>query len=82
VVIILLDDTGFAQLGCFGSDIETPNIDRLATEGVVFEHAYTPTPHTSYAVTSLMTGKYIRPLVLQGLGADSETWAGQLRRYG
>src|SRR3954453_13144823 len=34
VVIILLDDTGFAQLGCFGSDIETPNIDRLAADGL------------------------------------------------
>ena len=34
VVIILLDDTGFAQLGCFGSDIETPNIDRLAEGGL------------------------------------------------
>ena len=34
VVIILLDDTGFAQLGCFGSDIETPNIDSLAAGGL------------------------------------------------
>ncbi len=48
----------------------------------MFEAAYSPTPHTSYAVTSLMTGKYMRPLVLQGLGSDSETWAGDLRRYG
>lgn len=60
----------------------TPNLDRLAQEGVVFEAAYSPTPHTSYAVTSIMTGKYMRPLVLQGLGADSETWAEHLRRYG
>ena len=30
VVVIVLDDTGFAQLGCFGSDIATPNIDRFA----------------------------------------------------
>ena len=29
VVVIVLDDTGFSHLGCFGSDIETPNIDRL-----------------------------------------------------
>jgi arylsulfatase A-like enzyme len=34
VVIVVLDDTGFAQLGCFGSDIETPNIDRLAAHGL------------------------------------------------
>ncbi|HZJ25923.1 MAG TPA: arylsulfatase [Acidimicrobiia bacterium] len=34
VVVILLDDLGFAQLGCFGSDIDTPAIDQLAAEGV------------------------------------------------
>src|SRR5690606_13171204 len=39
-------------------------------------------PHTSYSVTSLLTGKYIRPLLLQGAGADSETWASLLRTYG
>lgn len=36
VLVIVLDDTGFAQLGCFGSDIDTPNIDALAADGVVF----------------------------------------------
>ena len=34
VVAIVLDDTGFAHLGCFGSDIATPTIDRLADEGL------------------------------------------------
>ena len=34
VVVILLDDLGFSQLGCFGSDLETPAIDKLAAEGV------------------------------------------------
>ena len=33
VIVFLLDDTGFAQFGCYGSDIDTPNIDRLAEEG-------------------------------------------------
>jgi tetratricopeptide (TPR) repeat protein len=60
----------------------TPNLDALAAEGCVFTAAYSPTPHTSYAVTSLMTGKYMRPLLLQGLGADSETWAEALARDG
>ena len=32
VLVIVLDDTGFAQLGCFGSDIDTPNIDALAAD--------------------------------------------------
>src|ERR1700747_2960496 len=33
VVVVVLDDVGFAQLGCYGSDIETPSIDRLAAPG-------------------------------------------------
>jgi arylsulfatase A-like enzyme len=60
----------------------TPNIDALAREGALFEEAYCPTPHTSYSVTSLMTGKAMRPLMALGLGRGSETWAAQLRRYG
>jgi arylsulfatase A-like enzyme len=60
----------------------TPNLDALAAEGTLFESAYCPTPHTSYSVTSMMTGKYLRPLLELGLGQDSETWAQDLRRYG
>jgi arylsulfatase A-like enzyme len=60
----------------------TPHLDALAREGALFEHAYCPTPHTSYSVTSMMTGKAMRPLMALGLGAGSETWASQLRRYG
>lgn len=83
IVLITIDALRADHVGALGySRKTTPNIDRLAQEGVLFEAAYTPTPHTSYAVTSIMTGKYMRPLVLQGLGADSETWASHLRRYG
>ncbi len=60
----------------------TPNLDALAGEGTRFESAYCPTPHTSYSLTSMMTGKYLRPLLALGLGEDSETWAQLLRRYG
>lgn len=34
VLIILADDLGFSDVGCFGSEIQTPNIDRLAAEGL------------------------------------------------
>ena len=34
VLVIVLDDVGYAQLGCYGSDIATPNIDTLAAGGV------------------------------------------------
>lgn len=36
IVLILCDDMGFSDLGCYGSEIKTPNIDRLAEEGVRF----------------------------------------------
>ena len=41
VVLVVLDDVGFAQLGCYGSDIATPNIDRLAADGVRFANFHT-----------------------------------------
>jgi arylsulfatase len=41
VLIVLLDDVGYAQLGCFGSDIETPTFDRLAAEGLRYANFHT-----------------------------------------
>ena len=41
VVVVLLDDVGFAQLGCFGSDIDTPHIDRLADTGLRYTNFHT-----------------------------------------
>jgi len=60
----------------------TPAIDALAARGTRFSHAYCPTPHTSYSVTSLLTGKYMKPLLSLGVGEGSETMATHLRRYG
>ncbi|RYZ58138.1 MAG: hypothetical protein EOP08_16605, partial [Proteobacteria bacterium] len=60
----------------------TPRFDRLAADSALFEYAYCPTPHTSYSITSLMTGKYMHPLRTMGLGEDSETWADLYRHYG
>src|SRR4051794_32616204 len=56
VVIILLDDTGFAQLGCFGSDIETPNIDRLAAGGLRYQRFHV-TALCSPTRASILTGR-------------------------
>jgi arylsulfatase A-like enzyme len=83
LILITVDALRADHVGAYGyARPTTPNLDRLAASGVVFDAAYSPTPHTSYALTSLMTGKYMRPLVLQGMGGDSETWADHLRRYG
>jgi arylsulfatase A-like enzyme len=83
ILLVTIDALRADHVGAYGyGRPTTPNLDRLAREGTRFERAYTPTPHTSYAVTSLMTGKYMRPLLLQGMASDSDTWAGLLRTYG
>jgi arylsulfatase A-like enzyme len=56
VLIIYLDDLGFSDLGCFGSEIETPNIDALAQSGLRFMN-YTTVPMCSPARAALLTGK-------------------------
>ena len=83
VVLVSIDALRADHVGAYGyARPTTPHLDALAREGTVFRHAYCPTPHTSYSVTSMMTGKYMRPLLALGLGADSETLASDLRRYG
>ena len=56
VVIIALDDTGFAHLGCYGSDIETPAIDRLAAGGLRYNNFHT-TALCSPTRACLLTGR-------------------------
>ena len=58
VVLILADDLGARDLGCFGSTFyETPNIDRLATRGVRLTNAYAASPLCSPTRSSIMTGQ-------------------------
>ena len=56
VVLVLLDDTGFAQFGCYGSDIDTPNVDALAANGLQFTNFHV-TPLCSPTRASLLTGR-------------------------
>ncbi len=56
VVLILLDDTGFSHFGCYGSDLVTPNIDRLAAGGLQFTNFHV-TPLCSPTRASLLTGR-------------------------
>src|SRR5690606_23181034 len=59
IVFILADDLGWKDLGCYGSPFcETPNIDRLAKQGVRFTQAYSAGAVCSPTRGSLMTGKY------------------------
>jgi len=58
-VNILVDDLGWADLGCYGSDLhETPNIDKLARQSMRFTDAYAAAPVCSPTRASIMTGKH------------------------
>ena len=58
IVLILIDDMGWKDAGCCGSAVfETPNVDRLATEGMRFTQAYANCPVCSPSRAALMTGK-------------------------
>ena len=56
VVVILLDDLGYGDFGCYGGEIDTPNIDRLARKGLRFTN-YTTVPMCTPARAALLTGK-------------------------
>ena len=59
VVLILADDLGWTDLACYGSKLyETPNIDRLAREGLRFTQAYSACTVCSPTRAAIMTGKY------------------------
>ncbi len=59
VIIILADDLGWADLGCYGADVhKTPNIDRFASQGVRFTQAYASASVCSPTRAALLTGKY------------------------
>lgn len=59
VVVILADDHALKVTGCYGNKIiNTPSIDRLASEGVLFTNAYCNCPMCSASRQSLLTGKY------------------------
>lgn len=58
-VFILVDDLGWTDLGSYGSTFhETPNLDRLASEGILFTDAYASSPVCSPTRASIMTGKH------------------------
>lgn len=57
IVLILADDLGFSDLGCYGGEIETPNLDKLASEGLRFSQFYN-CAKCAPTRTSILTGLY------------------------
>jgi arylsulfatase len=58
VIIFYCDDLGYGDLGCYGSKLRTPNIDRLAAEGARLTHFYSANPVCSPSRAALLTGRY------------------------
>jgi len=56
-LVILADDMGFSDAGCYGGDIDTPNLDRLAAKGLRFTHGYS-TARCGPSRSCLLTGYY------------------------
>lgn len=57
IIVILTDDMGYSDLGCFGGEISTPNLDQLAKGGLQFTHFYN-TGRCCPSRASLLTGRY------------------------
>ncbi|NLO03659.1 MAG: sulfatase-like hydrolase/transferase, partial [Bacteroidales bacterium] len=59
VIIIYTDDVGYGDIGCYGSDeVSTPNIDRLADQGIRFTNAYACASTCTPSRYALLTGEY------------------------
>ena len=59
VIVVMLDSLQFNYLGCYGNKwIKTPNLDRLAAEGVLFENNYIEGVPTVPCRRSMLTGRY------------------------
>lgn len=92
VIVIFADDLGYADVGCFGAKgFKTPNIDRMAQEGLKLTSFYTGCPVCSGSRTALLTGRHYQrtgvPAVMfpgntNGLNPKEITIATLLRRLG
>jgi len=88
VVFFLIDDMGWTDAGCYGSAFyETPNIDRLAAQGMRFTDAYAACPVCSPTRASIMAGKYPARLNITNFGTkplplDEVTVAEALKEAG
>ena len=92
IIIIFTDDQGYGDLGCYGAQgFETPNIDSMAKDGMLFTDFYVSQAVCSASRASLMTGSYaervgiqgaLSPWAVNGLDPQTETLAKLLKRHG
>lgn len=87
IVLIIGDDHSARVLGCYGNTIiRTPNLDRMASQGVLFTHAFANAPMCSASRQSLLTGKYPHAagvtLLRTSFPEEQYTVAEHLQKYG
>jgi arylsulfatase A-like enzyme len=96
IVVIVADDLGIGDLGCYGAaDARTPNLDRMAVDGIRFTDFHANSPVCSPSRASLLTGRYPQrcgiPQILfsrpdfssvKGLRAGETTLPGELKKQG
>lgn len=75
IIFILADDLGYGDIGCFGNEaVQTPNLDRMASEGVRLTQHYAGSPVCAPSRASLLTGRYPHRTgaidTLEGRGLD------------
>ena len=74
ILFILCDDMGYGDLACYGQPyIHTPNIDRMAQEGMRFTQAYAGSPVSAPSRATLMTGQHTGHTHVRG---NKEYWRG------
>jgi arylsulfatase A-like enzyme len=71
IIVILADDMGWADLGQDGSKIDTPNLDKLATQGVKLTRFYSSAPMCSPTRAALLTGRYPHSVGMPELASQS-----------
>lgn len=81
IIVIMCDDLGYNDVGCYGQRlIETPNIDRMACEGMRFTQAYAGSPVSAPSRASFMTGQHTGHTEVRG---NKEYWRdAAMVRYG
>ena len=76
VLLITIDALRADHLGAYGyTRGVSPNIDLLAKDGVVFDHAYTAAPHSSYSISSIMASEYLHETLDLGAALPAQTLA-------
>jgi arylsulfatase A len=81
IILIMADDLGVGDLGCYGQQyIKTPNIDRLAAEGLRFNQFYAGAPVCAPSRCTLMTGKHLGHAAIRN-NKEKGPWTPLAQKY-